>query len=203
MYEPRIHETLALNLNALKEQQKKIQQQINITETFLNNNMIYQKNREIQSFEYQSFPTRYLYTYTIDVNIYDLSSMEYESYLRQFKQSLATHHLPNLQFSHVGTIVKQTDLLQDNLYSNTFFVFCSADLKHLPNVVTLKSSEFTIDYGQSFDEEKKMFHTFKDKVNTSHRQINGDYLCEVVREMPHASELERNMFIRTQIPVSQ
>lgn len=39
----KIHETLALNLDALKEQQKKIQQQINITETFLNNNMIYQK----------------------------------------------------------------------------------------------------------------------------------------------------------------
>lgn len=85
--------------------------------------------------------------------------MEYESYLRQFKQSLATHHLPNLQFSHVGTIIKQTDLLQDNLYSNTFFVFCSADLNHLSNVVTLKSSEFVIDYYQSFVKEKKMFHS--------------------------------------------
>lgn len=200
--ENEIHDKLSNQLENLKKMQHKIQQQIKMTEAFLENDDIYQQQKKQQTFGYHWFSTRHLYTYTIDKNIYDLSSLEYEWYLRQFKQSFTKNKLENLQFSHVGSIVKQIDVIQNHLFSNTFFVFCPADLKSHPNVITLKKSEFAIDYCHSFEDEKKAFYDFKEKVSSSNKRINGDYLCEVIRELPHSTKLERNMTIRMQIPVS-
>ncbi|NLU10265.1 MAG: MerR family transcriptional regulator, partial [Tepidanaerobacter acetatoxydans] len=53
----------------------------------------------------------------------------------------------------------------------------------------------------SFYKEKKYAGILLEHIKQNNYRIVGDYICEVVAELPIFQQNERNMFIRLQIPI--
>ncbi|MFB1050630.1 MerR family DNA-binding transcriptional regulator [Paraliobacillus sp. JSM ZJ581] len=185
----------------LLNEQKNIETKVKKVHSFLKNNAIYEDSLLHTSFEINYFPKRYLYTFSIPANIYDLTEAEYERYLRKFKQHLTKENFSEFQFSHVGSITRKEDVLKEVLVSNTMFVFCPASLRHHEQVIMLPEAYYAIDYCHDFKDEEESFYLFREKILSKNKRIDGDYMCEVIREIPHSTKLKRNMCIRMQLPV--
>lgn len=194
-------EKLTKKKTSLLNEKEKIEKQINDVDNFITNHLLYEKSLSHDHFELLRLPKRYIYTFKVDKNIYTMTPTEYELSLRHFKQHIESLGLPLLSFSHVGSITTHHDFIANQLFSDTLFVFCPAQLKHLPHVHVLRDQHYAVDYCYSFEDEIKQFPSFKESLEQKGLTPSGDYLCEVIREIPLSTELKRNMCIKMQIPV--
>ena len=53
----------------------------------------------------------------------------------------------------------------------------------------------------SFYKEKKYADILLEHIEQNNYSIVGDYICEVVAELPIFPQNQRNMFVRLQIPI--
>ncbi|MGX6977952.1 MerR family transcriptional regulator [Vagococcus elongatus] len=185
----------------LSAEKKSIEEKMRLIQSFKETNHIYQQKSQQKSFEVTILPKRDILTFPISKNIYEMDLLEYELHLRQFKQSLVAHHIPVYQFNRVGSIMAQENFRQEELDSRTMFIFCDKHLSHLENFTTLPRQQYAIHYCEAFEEETSEILVLKKMLEERNLQVAGDYICEVVYEIPHSNQLSRNMFIRMQVPV--
>jgi effector-binding domain-containing protein len=121
--------------------------------------------------------------------------------IRQLKEHAILQHVPMVYFCNVGTVVRHEDLMADRFVSTETFLFMDEDL--IPNELleTVAAGEYLCAYCYAFEEEidcaQRLFEAVKEKGYL----IDGDYLCEVVTELPLFRQEERNMFIKLQVKV--
>lgn len=197
----RLNEKVKQKHLELSAEKKEIEEKMRLIQSFKETNRIYQQKSQRKSFEVATLPKRDILTFPISKNIYEMTLLEYEMHLRQFKQSLVAHHIPAYQFNRVGSIMAQDNFRQESLDSRTMFIFCDKQLSHLENFTSLPRQKYAIHYCDAFEKEADEILVLKEKLEEQNLQIAGDYICEVVYEIPHSNQLSRNMFIRMQIPV--
>ncbi|MGG7079254.1 MerR family transcriptional regulator [Clostridium sardiniense] len=147
-------------------------------------------------------PKRTVYRYKGNMNIYDNGIECYEYMLRNFKRHINSKKIPLLYFCNVGSFIRKENLLNKNLVSNEIFIFVdSEEFNDNENIEQIQASTYLTIYCDSFSKEldylKKLMYEIKDKDY----KIIGDYICEVVVELPMLNNNERNMFIKLQIPI--
>ncbi|MGO2082989.1 MerR family DNA-binding transcriptional regulator [Vagococcus sp.] len=196
-----LHQKMEKELQTLIDEQEKISQRMQRIKSFMVNNQTYQQNLKKTAFEIINLPERYLYQFEIPKNIYDLNPNDYEHYLRDFKAHLNQEKLHVIHFSQVGSVIPQALFERNEMISKQMFVFCSSKLKQLNQVKTLPAHLYAVDYCHSFGDEMGKIKELKKKIKANGYHVAGDYLCEVLRELPQIDRLERNMFIRLQIPI--
>ena len=149
----------------------------------------------------QHIPERKIFSHDSGIDLYQNSLDSYEIMIRQLKQQAILQHVPMVYFCNVGTIIRYADLLADRFVSTETFLFMDKGLIPDTLLETVPEGDYLCAYCNAFEEEIECARRLFKAVKDGGYEICGDYLCEVVTELPLFRQEERNMFIKLQIPV--
>ncbi|MNO99846.1 Multidrug-efflux transporter 1 regulator [compost metagenome] len=176
----------------------------------------YQKRaieRNLQNFQrYQTSPPdgtivleyieeRYMYCVDTKMNFYDHGAQAYEEMLRKLKANLISNKLPQIYFCNAGTILRKRDLEQQRLFSCEIFVFVDNDLVSNELITVIPACTYLCIYCDQFEKEKEYISRLLAAIEEKGYVIDGDYICEVLTELPYLERNKRGMFLRLQVPI--
>jgi len=198
-------------LTALLENQKKIiDEQINelniiknATSAHINNFERYNNAPKDNTITLQHIPKRNVFSHDSKKNIYDNNLETYEYIIRELKKQAILVNLPMVYFFNVGSIFRKEFMDKKEFHSTEIFVFLGDDFNDEFVTETIPENDFVCIYCDSFYKEIEYAERLFSYVEENNYEIVGDYICEVVTELPVFHEQERNMFLKLQIPVKK
>ncbi len=134
-------------------------------------------------------------------NIYEHTMEGYEYILRELKKQVILQHLPLVYFCNVGTLLRKKMIEEHRMVSTELFVFIDSYYDNNELIKYIPENIYLTLYCPSFENEIEYAQILFDYANDNDYKIVGDYICEVVAELPIFEKEERNMLIRLQIPV--
>ena len=146
-------------------------------------------------------PERKIYLYDSGINFYDFGLDTYEYILRELKTHIALNRLPMAYFCNVGTLMRQDRLSEGNFVSTEVFIFVDDDFQCASNVKTLPSQMYLCISCDSFYKEKSYAERLVAHASEKGYLFAGDYLCEVITDLPVFVDNERAMSIKLQLPI--
>lgn len=135
------------------------------------------------------------------INFYDFGLDIYEKILRELKEKLTENHLPQIYFCNAGSILRRDNLLARRFISTEVFVFVDNDFVPEQLITTIPGGSYLCIYCDRFEKEKEYALRLLDEARRQNLRVCGDYLCEVVAELPVLQTVERGMFLRLQVPI--
>ena len=144
---------------------------------------------------------RIIYRYKGKKNIYGSGLESYEYMLRELKSHIKLNKLPLVYFCNVGSIIRKRNLFKNDFISNEIFLFIDDDFEKSKYIEEIPANMYLCIYCDSFHKEIDYAKKLIVEANEKGYKIIGDYICEVVVELPILNNRERNMFIKLQIPV--
>jgi DNA-binding transcriptional MerR regulator/effector-binding domain-containing protein len=162
----------------------------------------------------ERLPERRIFRYDGGIDIYERGLEGYEEILRRLKAVVALRGLPMIYFCNVGSIVRRADLEAGRLRSTEIFLFVDEDFAPeraapstgendgLMGIETIAEGTFACLYFEGFSKELAFADKLLSHIAANGMSIAGDYLCEVVAELPLFPKEERSMLIKLQIPIS-
>ena len=181
----------------------RLEEQLTTIKDFQESMTFYEQNQDKTALELVTLPQRYILSFPLARNIYTMTMGEYEYALREFKQLLVQQGFASGDFHRVGTLMRRQDFEEERFNSQQMFIF----LPHKPQTQTKASVEklpkglYAVYYCRSFQEELASLKRFKRMIKEQGLRLAGDYICEVVYELPKLNTHQRKMFIRLQVPV--
>jgi len=145
---------------------------------------------------------RKMYYTDSTVNFYDYDIETYERILHEFKESLIENQLPQIYYCNAGTILRKDNLMQHRFISTEVFVFVDREYVSEELITSIPSGNYLCIYCNAFEKEKEYIDRLLAEINRKGYCINGDYLCEVIAEIPLIEKCERGMYLRLQIPIN-
>lgn len=144
---------------------------------------------------------RYIYRFKIDINFYDYGIETYEELLRKLKMDLEEKGLQKTYFCNAGSTVSLENILKRQFFSNDLFVF--VDSEHVSkNLITeLPANTYLCIYCDKFEQEVDYANMLLDEAARKNYTITGDYICEVIIDLPDYMDNERGMFFKLQVPI--
>ncbi len=143
---------------------------------------------------------RHLYSHDTGVNFYDYGIEKYEELLREFKAQMLTDSLPMIFFCNAGTIMKKEMLYERKFESTEIFVQVEKGFK-ARNIKSVPGNLYLCIYGDSFEKEISLANNLLNEIKEKEYEIVGDYICEVVAELPVFDNSQRGMYIKLQVPI--
>lgn len=199
-----IIENLNEQLKWIEENKKKLEVMERGAMRFRENLKEYTRTLEDESINIVEFPERRIFCYDSGVNIYEKGIETYEYMLRELKNQVQINNLPMIYFYNVGSIIRRKNIAARNYKSTEIFVFVDNDYSSeegFEKVIEGKYACICFKGEEGFENE--LYHAEKllDFINENDYEITGDYLCEVITELPVFNENSRGMFIRLQVPI--
>ncbi len=156
--------------------------------------------------ELQHIPERKIFCYDVKKNIYERDGEGYEYILRELKKQAVLCNLPMLYFCNVGSIIRNKKLVEKEFVSTEIFLYLDEDLQLKENVEIIPENKYICMYGycdidDDFMKEKEYAYRLFQYIKDNNYKVVGDYICEVVVELPVFTHYERNMFIKLQVPI--
>lgn len=145
-------------------------------------------------------PKRQMYVTDTQINFYNYEITEYERILRNLKDQMVANKISPLYFANAGTILRQENFKRGTLYSTEVFVFVDPQYVEKDLITVIPAKTYLCIYCDSFDKEKEYIDRLRAEVEEKHYQVAGDYICEVIVEMP-MDYIDRGMFLRLQVPI--
>lgn len=180
---------------------KELQQMKKAVEVCRQNYIRYSNAPKDGRISIQHIRRRKIFCYDGKKNIYEHNLATYEYILRELKQQVLIQHLPSVYFCNVGSILRKKMIDEHKFVSTEIFLFVDDDFEIDEGIEVIPENNYICIYCDSFWSEKKYARILFDYINKKHYEIIGDYICEVVTELPVFPRDERNMFIKLQIPV--
>lgn len=146
-------------------------------------------------------PQRRIYCYDSKINFYDYGIEAYEEMLRELKRHLISYNLPMVYFCNVGTLLRFEHLDKREFVSTEVFLFVDEGFDAIEDTQIIQENIFLCMYCDSFYKEKEYAEKLLDYAKNNGITVIGDYICEVVVELPVFNYDERNMFIKLQVPI--
>lgn len=181
-------------INDLKTQKKAIKKMINSYNRYLKS-----PDDGVITLEY--IEDRKIYSYMNDLNFYDYGIEVYEDILKNLKKQMSKYGIPEVYYYNAGTTIYIEDFLKLNLLSYEIFVFVDQDCNST-YLQTLPASMYVCMYCDDFDKEKEYIKKLYDYIKENNYQVCGDYICEVLTELPMTNTNKRDMFLRLQVPIN-
>lgn len=144
---------------------------------------------------------RHIYCIDTGINFYDFGIEVYEEMLRKLKKSLVSDNLPQIYFCNVGTILRKNNLEKRRFVSSEVFVFVDRDSVKEELTIEIPANTYLCIYCNEFNKEKEYINRLLNAVKKNEYTIVGDYICEVLAELPIFEHNERGMFLRLQVPI--
>lgn len=140
---------------------------------------------------------RRIFSYDAGVNFYEKGMDTWEYMIRGLKMQIAVAHLPMVKFCNVGSILRKDWVQERSFYSTEIFIFVD-EAEETTEI--LPAGMYLTVYFNDFYREMEYGNLLLDYAQAQGYEVAGDYICEVVVELPIFEE-KRNMFIKVQIPV--
>ena len=156
----------------------------------------------IGSIQKEVIPERKIFCFDSGENIYDHNLDGYEYILRKLKKQVLLKHLPMVYFCNVGSIIREDILKKGAFHSSEIFLFINSSYND-SEAETIPDNTFMTIYCDSFLSEKMYAEKLFDYIKANNYIITGDYICEVIVELPLITSIERNMIIKLQVPVKK
>lgn len=164
----------------------------------------YAKTSEESIIHIEEFPRRKIFCYDVGINIYEESLETYEYVLRELKKQVLLNKLPMIYFCNVGSIIRENNIKKNKFNSSEIFVFVEDNFTNSTETEIVKPGKYAylcFKGENGFNNEIYYAEKLLEYVIKKGYEIIGDYLCEVVTELPVFSEKSRGMFIRIQIQI--
>lgn len=177
--------------------------------------LVHQKNalqRAMRNYErYESSPPdgtialeyiekRWIYGCNTNTNFYDYGIEIYEEQLRKLKEDIERNGLPQTYFCNAGSTVAYEQIIKRNFISCDLFVF--VDENEPEGLIRpIKGGTYLCIYCSRFEQEIPYANRLLDEISERNYTIDGDYICEIITDLPDLMEGERGMFFKLQIPV--
>lgn len=97
--------------------------------------------------------------------------------------------------------MRREHLMEGRYYSTEIFVLVDRGFVKDSLITEIPASTYLCIYCNGFEREKEYMGRLVEEIRTKEYQVTGDYICEVVAEVPMDMQ-ERGMFLRLQVPVS-
>jgi len=143
---------------------------------------------------------RQIYSSAMDINFYEYGIEVYENILKNLKKDMVKQGISEVYYYNAGTTIFKQDFISQKYYSNEIFVFVDADCRS-PYLQLLPASMYACMYCDDFDKEKEYIKLLYEYIKEKNWQICGDYICEVLTELPITHTNKREMFLRLQVPI--
>jgi DNA-binding transcriptional MerR regulator len=143
---------------------------------------------------------RWIYSYNMNTNFYDYGIEIYEEQLRKLKEDMERNGLPQTYFCNAGSTVSYEQIINRDFISGDLFVFVDEDVPE--NLIRpIKAGTYLCIYCSRFEQEIPYANRLLDEISNRNYTIVGDYICEVITDLPDLMGGERGMFFKLQIPV--
>jgi len=149
----------------------------------------------------ETIPARKVFCYDGGINIYDHGLDTYEYILRELKKQVIIRDLPMVYFCNVGSILRKEMIDAGRFVSSEIFVFVDDDFEDQEGIEVIPKGDYVCTYFHSFWREKESAEALFRYIDEKGYRIIGDYVCEVVVELPIFDNNERDMYVRLQIPI--
>lgn len=146
--------------------------------------------------------SRQIYCIDSKINFYGSGIEIYEKILRELKNSIIANKLPQVYFSNAGTILRKENLVQRKFISTEVFVFVDSEFIDMQHITEIPGKNYLCIYCDAFEKEEEYANRLLDSIEEKGYLIDGDYVCEVLAELPVLEKGGRDMFLRLQIPVA-
>lgn len=196
-----IKSVLHQNMSQIDDQIRELEYQKRAVDRTLRSYERYETSPPDGTITLEYIEKRQMYCIDAGLNFYDHGIEVYEKLLRKLKKSLIADKLPQIYFCNAGTILRQKDLEERHFYSSEVFVFVDNDYVRDDLTTSIPSNTYLCIYCNKFEKEKDYIHRLLNMVSENGYTIVGDYICEVLAELPLLEENERGMFLRLQIPI--
>lgn len=196
-----VQDMLQNQKSLIKEKILELIQMQNAVERATENYKRYESSPRDGSIVIEYINSRRIYCYDSKINIYDYGLATYEYILRELKNHLLSYNLPMIYFCNVGSILRMKNLKDGKLISTEIFLFVDEDFQTDKGIEIIPSNTYACIYCDSFHKEKDYANMLLKHIKEKNYEIVGDYICEVVAELPVFPQDERNMFIKLQIPI--
>ena len=143
---------------------------------------------------------RQIYSSCVDINFYDFGIEVYENILKNLKKNMVKQGISEVYYYNAGTTIFREDFMAQRYYSNEIFVFVDADCRS-NYLQLLPASMYACMYCDDFDKEKDYIQSLYAYIQANHWQVCGDYICEVLTELPITDTNKREMYLRLQVPI--
>lgn len=196
-----IQEVLQANWKMIDEEIQRLTYQKRAVERTLKSYERYESSPGEGTITLEFIEKRQLYLTQTDLNFYDYDLAVYEKLLRALKQKLIEDHLPQIYFCNAGTVVRKERLVAREYFSNEIFVFVEDTYVDRHLITEIPSNMYLCIYCDAFEKERAYMDLLLEHVNRQGYEIIGDYICEVIAELPLMKDTHRGMYLRLQIPV--
>ena len=143
---------------------------------------------------------RSLYLVDTHINFYDYNLEMYEQMLRKLKNSLIEDDIPPMFFCNAGSIMREKHAKEGQFISSEVFVFIE-DRTFTDKLNTVPSNIYMCIYCDNFSKEIEYAKRLFAHIEKQGMEICGDYICEVIADIPVTQSVDRGMFLRLQVPV--
>lgn len=144
---------------------------------------------------------RKIFCYDVKTDVYRCNLDDYEYILRELKKQATLQHLPMAYFCNVGSIIRKKKLHENSFESSEIFLFVPNDFESPEGTEYIQEDNFLCIYCDSFEQEKECADQLRTYISNHDYEITGDYICEVVIELPIFYHNERHLHIKIQIPI--
>lgn len=189
------------NLDDIDRQERELMYQRRAIERTLESYEWYENAPPDGTIVLEYIPRRLTYMVDSGVNFYDYGIDVYEKILRGLKKDLIASQLSPIYFYNAGSILRRECLLERRYYSTEIFVLVDRGFVKDSLITPIEASTYLCIYCNGFDKEKEYIDRLMGEVEEKGYRITGDYICEVVAEVPMDMQ-ERGMFLRLQVPVA-
>lgn len=196
----RVKQLLRENRDAIDERVRQLNLQKRAIERTLDSYERYEAAPPDGAIILEYIPKRQMYVTRTNVNFYDYDIAEYEKILRNLKEDMIAHKISPFYFANAGTILRRENFMKGNLYSTEVFVFVDREYVDEELITVIPASPYLCIYCDSFEKEKDYIDRLLAAIEEKHYTVTGDYICEVIVEMPLDFK-ERGMFLRLQVPI--
>jgi len=199
-----IEKNIDMQLECIFEEKKKLEIMEKAALKFKNNLKEYRMESKKKGVEIRKFGRRKIFCYDGKINIYENDMESFEYILRELKKQVMVKNLPMVYFCNIGSIIRKENLLRNKYYSSEIFVFLENSFPPEKNVEVIPEGKYaciSFKGEEGFSNELKYAEKLLSYVKDNNYKINGDYICEVITELPLFKNKTREMYIRLQVPI--
>jgi len=199
-----VEKNIDMQLECIFEEKKKLEMMEKAALKFKDNLKEYRMESKKKGVEIRRFKRRKIFCYDGKKNIYENDMESFEYILRELKKQVILKNLPMVYFCNIGSIIRKENLLKNNYYSSEIFVFLDSSFPPEENVEVIPEEKYaciSFKGEEGFSNELKYAEELLNYVKDNNFKINGDYICEVITELPLFKNKTREMYIRLQVPI--
>jgi DNA-binding transcriptional MerR regulator len=199
-----IEENVDKQLESIFEEKKRLEIMEKAALKFKENLKEYRRESKKQGVEIRKFKRRKVFCYDGKINIYESDMETYEYILRELKKQVIIKNLPMVYFCNVGSIIRKENLQKNKFYSSEIFVFLDNSFPPEEKVEVIPEGRYaciSFKGEEGFSNELKYAEKLLNYIEKNNFEITGDYICEVITELPLFKSKTREMYIRLQVPV--